>query len=160
MKTLSGLSYKTKQVNQATSALFALDWSPQLVTALGQDRLIRLCTRLKISKLSRTDYASLIRLVNLPTPDPSAMFPFSMESWRALLVRFGLEDIAPFPDWLTTLYELRNLLIDTPEQLATLSYESAHSLFERVPSDLPLCDYGNQLALLAGPTDGGQLLGN
>ena len=159
MGTLNGLSYSAKQVNLATSALFALDWAPSLVSSIGSDRLTRLCTRLKISKLAKSDYVLLIKLVNLPTTDPSAMFPFSMESWRALIIRFGLEDLASFPEWLTTLYELQNCLIDTPEQLAVLSFEAARSLADRATSQLPIMRLWQSACVASGSLQRGASTG-
>ena len=155
MGVLFGVNYSRVQIERACEALFALDWSPGIAEALGPQRVTRLFTRLKISKLSKQDYAKLLLLINLPTSDQSGIFPFSLEGWRSLLVRFDLERVASFPDWLTTIHQLKQLLVETPEQLALFSFQEATGLAERVSPDIPLLKLWQAACISAGSRDRG-----
>ena len=154
MGALSGLRYTRAQLERATAALFALDWSPWITTTLGPQRMTRLFTRLKIPKLPKLDYAKLLQLINLPPADQSGIFPLSLESRRALLVRLDLEQIATFPDWLTTIHQLQQLLVETPEQLALFSFQEANRLAEQVSPDIPLLRLWQAACVSAGAGSG------
>ena len=49
---------------------------------------------------------------------------------------FGLVSVAPFPDWLTALYEINQLLVETPRQLALFSYQDANCIWVRISPTL------------------------
>ena len=102
-----------KAAREVPSLLPAM--APGIANPHGAHRISRLFTRLKISKLSRNDYATIIRISNFPSADPSDVFPFSMGRWLTLIHRLGFLELAPFPDWISKLYEFQQRLVETPE---------------------------------------------
>ena len=67
----------------------------------------------------------MIKTIATASPDKSAIFPFYLENWRRLIVRFDLNTVKDFPEWPNITHELTTRLIDTPEQLALFSYSDA-----------------------------------
>ena len=128
---LSGLEYSTTHLNRAVSALFALDWAPSTIETLGPTRLTRFFTRLKISRLSKKDYRVLLKTMMVSSSDVSAIFPFSMEEWRQVIVRFDLAKDRPFHEWLTIIHDLTTHLVDTPSQLSGYSFGEISGFSER-----------------------------
>ena len=57
--------------------------------------------------------------------DRSGIFPFDLEEWRRIIVRFDLHSGADFPEWLSIIRELTLRLIDCPAQMAQFSYSDA-----------------------------------
>ena len=134
MGILSSTKYSLTKLNRALTALGALDWGPSVIQALGNDRITRFFTRLKPSRVSREDYRFLLKTMMITTPGKSAIFPFDLEEWRRLLVRYDLHIGLDFPERLTIIRELSIHLIDNPIQLARFSYSDALTfslLFER-----------------------------
>ena len=134
MGILSTTGYSLIKLERALSALGALDWAPGITQQIGITRVTRFFTRLKQSRVKKSDYRFLIKTLMIATPDKSAIFPFDMEEWRRLIVRFDLFNGTDFPEWLSIIAELTTRLIETPAQLALFSYTDAFTfslLFEK-----------------------------
>ena len=84
----------------------------------------------EIPKTERPGYAAILKLISLPTTDPSDIFPFPMGDRRALL--------APFAGCLSTIYELQKRLVAKPDRLALPPYRGANFLQGHISSALPI----------------------
>lgn len=77
-------------------------------------------------------------LANSPTNDHSAISHFRWQNWRTVLDRFDVLGLAPSPGWISTLYELQQRLVETPDPLATFAYWGATFLRWEMSPALPL----------------------
>ena len=73
--------------------------------------------RLRQSKLPKGEFAQFSKSTRLQRTDHAALFPFCLDEWRSLIVRFSLDSEVSLPDWADALSDLKSKLTESPADL-------------------------------------------
>ena len=134
LRILSTLHYVMKDLTNACLPLLSIDWNRSTLTSIGWKRLSELMRRLRLSRLDRVTYRTILSAIKISDNDESVIFPFDLEMWRRIIVRFNLNQITSFPEWLVLIRVLDGNLITSPESLTNLSLPQLRDLFETDPN--------------------------
>ena len=110
-------AYSVQMVAASTLPFFAIDFSNESVSIVGNYKLSRFLNRLRGSLLDRAFYRALMDRIKIPMVDEAVVFTPELDDWRRIIVRHNLTEMLSLPDWIPILNHLADALIINPMDL-------------------------------------------
>ena len=117
MGRLPSTNYTLPQLRRSILPFYSILRDVYVLTAIGENRLLRLFSRVRLSKLPKGEFIAFTRLIRLNGNDSAVLFHFPLDTWRPLIINFNLDSKVPLPEWSGALTHLRGKLIESPEDL-------------------------------------------
>ena len=121
LRVLNDMLSSSDQILKAVMPFFVLQFTRKMITSLDSYKFKVLLSRIERSPLPLQWYDSLTKHINVAYADDSMAIPFGFEEWRRLSVRFQLDEVLAYPDWLPLLNHLVAYEIRPPSDLASVS---------------------------------------
>ena len=134
IKVLMGPNYSARMLASAILPFFAIDFSNESVSLVGNYRLSRFLNRLRGSLLDRAFYRALMDHIKIPMVDEAMVFPPQLDDWRRIIVLHNLAEMLSLPDWIPILNHLAAALIAQPRDMTAWSYADVSLLAHGSPN--------------------------
>ena len=134
IRVLMDSSYSADKIGAAVTPFFAVDFSRDSVTRIGNYKFSRFLNRLRGSLLDRTLYRALMNHISIPMIDETLAFSPELEQWRVIIARYNLTESISLPDWIPIINHLAAALIATPQDLALWSHAEISLLAANSPN--------------------------
>ena len=128
MGILSTTKYNNEKLSHAANAFHAILWNKSILSKIGGRRIADFLVRARSPRLPKGEFRALVSILSLASCDDSQIFPFALEAWRKVIVRFQLYDRIPFATWLSIVYRLQESNINSPYDFSRYSYAEANRL--------------------------------
>ena len=131
---LTPLDYTPRKSRRSAPQFYALTCARQLLTSIGRGRLLRMFDRVRTSDFPDDERLQLATLTRWRPKESAVISPFTLDSWRSLIIRFNLDKSLQSSDRLGAMRCMSGGIIVSPSDL--IGFPAALSACLRVMSPL------------------------